>query len=167
VIVWASGFEAARFVSSLEIVGVDGLTLREAWDDDDPRAYLGVSVPGFPNLFMLGGPNSFPGSGSFMFFMEVQMRYIRRLLNEMFLREVDTMAVSEEANDRYNALVDRMHEKMIWTHKGMDPYQRNERGRVVFLTPFLNIEYWEMLAEPKLEDYVAGSVDGAEEGAWT
>jgi 4-hydroxyacetophenone monooxygenase len=43
---------------------------------------------------------------------------------------------------------------MIWTHKGMTTYQRNERGRVVFLTPFLNIEYWEMLAEPKLEDYV-------------
>jgi 4-hydroxyacetophenone monooxygenase len=156
VIVWASGFEAARFVSSLEIVGADGITLREAWDDDDPRAYLGVSVPGFPNFFMLGGPNSFPGSGSFMFFMEVQMRYIRRLLNEMFEHDVTTMAVSEEANDRYNDLVDRMHEKMIWTHKGMTTYQRNERGRVVFLTPFLNIEYWEMLAEPKLEDYVAG-----------
>jgi 4-hydroxyacetophenone monooxygenase len=156
VIVWASGFEAARFVSSLEIVGADGITLRETWDDDDPRAYLGVSVPGFPNLFMLGGPNSFPGSGSFMFFMEVQMRYIRRLLNEMFDRDVATMAVSEEANDRYNDLVDRMHEKMVWTHKGMTTYQRNERGRVVFLTPFLNIEYWEMLAEPMLEDYVAG-----------
>jgi 4-hydroxyacetophenone monooxygenase len=156
VIVWASGFEAARFVSSLEIVGADGITLREVWDDDDPRAYLGVSVPGFPNLFMLGGPNSFPGSGSFMFFMEVQMRYIRRLLNEMFERDVATMAVSEEANDRYNDLVDQMHEKMIWTHKGMTTYQRNERGRVVFLTPFLNIEYWEMLAEPKFEDYVAG-----------
>jgi len=55
-----------------------------------------------------------------------------------------------------NDLVDRMHEKMVWTHKGMTTYQRNERGRVVFLTPFLNIEYWEMLAEPKLEDYVAG-----------
>lgn len=155
VIVWASGFEAARFVSSLEIVGTDGVTLREVWDDDDPRAYLGVSVPGFPNLFMLGGPNSFPGSGSFMFFMEVQMRYIRRLLNEMFGRDLVAMSVSEEANDRYNALVDRMHEAMIWTHKGMTTYQRNERGRVVFLTPFLNVEYWEMLAEPKLEDYVS------------
>ena len=154
VIVWASGFEAARFVSSLEIVGVDGTTLREAWDDDDPRAYLGVSVPAFPNMFMLGGPNSFPGSGSFMFFMEVQMRYIRRLLSEMFERDVAALDVSAEANDRYNALVDEMHESMIWTHKGMTTYQRNERGRVVFLTPFLNIEYWEMLAEPKLEDYV-------------
>jgi 4-hydroxyacetophenone monooxygenase len=155
VIVWASGFEAARFVSSLEIVGVDGRGLREVWDDDDPRAYLGVSVPGFPNLFMLGGPNSFPGSGSFMFFMEVQMRYIRRLLSEMFSRGIAAMDAGAEANDRYNALVDELHASMIWTHKGMNPYQRNERGRVVFLTPFLNIEYWEMMAEPKLEDFVA------------
>jgi 4-hydroxyacetophenone monooxygenase len=156
VIIWATGFEAARFVSSLDIRGTDGRLLREVWDDDDPRAYLGVSVPGFPNFFMLGGPNSFPGSGSFMFFMEVQMRYIRHLLNTMFERGIDTLEVSEEANDTYNAAVDAQHEAMIWTHKGMKPYQRNERGRVVFLTPFLNIEYWEMMAEPKLEDYVVG-----------
>jgi len=83
VLVWATGFHASRFVSSLEVVGRGGVTLHEAWDGDDARAYLGVSVPGFPNLFMLGGPNSFPGSGSFMYFMEVQMRYIARLLAEI------------------------------------------------------------------------------------
>ena len=86
--IWATGFDVARFVGSFEVVGVGGETLRDFWEDDNPRAYLGVSVPGFPNFFMLGGPNSFPGSGSFMYFMEVQMRYIRRLLTEQFRRRV-------------------------------------------------------------------------------
>ena len=48
VLVWATGFQASRFISTLDIIGTGGVTLRETWDDDDPRAYLGVSVPGIP-----------------------------------------------------------------------------------------------------------------------
>jgi 4-hydroxyacetophenone monooxygenase len=153
VIIWATGFEAARFVSSLDVRGVDGLSLREAWNDDDPRAYLGVSVPQFPNFFMLGGPNSFPGSGSFMFFMEVQMRYIRGLLTEMFQQNIAAIDARTEANDKYNELVDTTHARTVWTHRGMSTYYRNSRGRVVFVMPFLNVEYWEMTRRPDLENY--------------
>ncbi|HEY5856634.1 MAG TPA: NAD(P)/FAD-dependent oxidoreductase [Aldersonia sp.] len=155
VIVWATGFEAARFVSSYEVRGVDDVTLRQVWNDDDPRAYLGVSVPGFPNFFMLGGPNSFPGSGSFMYFMEVQMRYIRGLLTQMFQRGIHAVDARPEANERYNALVDEVHERTVWTHRGMSTYYRNSRGRVVFVMPFLNVEYWQMTNEPDLENYTA------------
>ena len=153
VIIWATGFEAARFVSSLDVRGVDGLSLREAWNDDDPRAYLGVSVPQFPNFFMLGGPNSFPGSGSFMFFMEVQMRYIRGLLTEMFQQNIAAIDARTDANDKYNELVDTTHARTVWTHRGMSTYYRNSRGRVVFVMPFLNVEYWEMTRRPDLENY--------------
>ncbi|MDJ0419741.1 flavin-containing monooxygenase [Rhodococcus opacus] len=153
VIVWATGFEAARFVSSLDVRGVDGLSLRDAWNDDDPRAYLGVSVPQFPNFFMLGGPNSFPGSGSFMFFMEVQMRYIRGLLTEMFQQNIAAIDARTDANDKYNELVDSTHARTVWTHRGMSTYYRNSRGRVVFVMPFLNVEYWEMTRRPDLENY--------------
>ncbi|RYF61712.1 NAD(P)/FAD-dependent oxidoreductase [Rhodococcus sp. WS4] len=153
VIVWATGFEAARFVSSLDVRGVDGLSLRDAWNDDDPRAYLGVSVPQFPNFFMLGGPNSFPGSGSFMFFMEVQMRYIRGLLTEMFQQNIAAIDARTDANDKYNELVDTTHARTVWTHRGMSTYYRNSRGRVVFVMPFLNVEYWEMTRRPDLENY--------------
>jgi len=153
VIVWATGFEVARFVSSLDVRGIEGVSLREVWNDDDPRAYLGVSVPEFPNFLMLGGPNSFPGSGSFMYFMEVQMRYIRSLMTEMFKRGIDAIDALPEANDAYNELVDRTHERTVWTHRGMSTYYRNSRGRVVFVMPFLNVEYWEMTQRPDLENY--------------
>jgi len=155
VIVWATGFYAARFVSSLDVRGVGGAALREVWDDDNPRAYLGISVPGFPNFFMLGGPNSFPGSGSFMYFMEVQMRYIRGLITEMFQRDIAGIDARPSANDAYNDLVDRTHERTVWTHKGMSTYYRNRHGRVVFVMPFLNLEYWEMTKRADLENYAA------------
>ena len=101
ILVWATGFQASRFVSSLDITGLYGQTLRDAWDDDDARAYLGVTVPDFPNLFLLGGPNSFPGSGSFMYFMEVQMRYIGRILASMI--DANVAAVNTR-QDVYDAL---------------------------------------------------------------
>jgi 4-hydroxyacetophenone monooxygenase len=153
VIIWATGFQAARFVSSLEVRGLDGVSLHETWHDDDPRAYLGVSVPRFPNFFILGGPNSFPGSGSFMFFMEVQMRYIRRLMTEMFKRGIRALDASDEANDAYNELVDQTHAQTVWTHPGMSTYYRNSKGRVVFVMPFLNVEYWEMTNHVDLDKY--------------
>lgn len=153
IVIWATGFEATRFLSSMDIRGVGGVRLREVWEDDNPKAYLGVSVPEFPNFFMLGGPNSFPGSGSFMFFMEVQMRYIRGLLTEMFKAGHRGIESKKEASDKYNELVDETHNRTVWTHPGMTTYYRNSRGRVIFVMPFLNVEYWEMTKRPDLENY--------------
>jgi 4-hydroxyacetophenone monooxygenase len=153
VLVWATGFEASRFVSSLEVVGRDSETLLEAWDGDDARAYLGVSVPGFPNLFMLGGPNSFPGSGSFMYFMEVQMRYIARLLAEMRGTGVAAIDVRKDVFDEYNELVERTSQQMVWTHPGTNTYFRNSRGRLVFVSPFRNVEYWTRARHSSIADF--------------
>jgi len=153
VLVWATGFEASRFVSSLEVVGRGGVTLHEAWDGDDARAYLGVSVPGFPNLFMLGGPNSFPGSGSFMYFMEVQMRYIARLLAEVRRTRVAAIDVRKDVFDEYNELLDRTSQQTVWTHPGTNTYFRNSRGRLVFVSPFRNVEYWTRARQSSIADY--------------
>jgi 4-hydroxyacetophenone monooxygenase len=153
VLVWAIGFEASRFVSSLEVVGRDDVTLREAWDDDDARAYLGVSVPGFPNFFLVGGPNSFPGSGSFMYFMEVQMGYIARLLASMFEAGAAAIDVRKDVFDEYNDLVDRTSELTVWTHPGTNTYFRNSRGRLVFVSPFRNVEYWTRAQRSSIDDY--------------
>jgi len=153
ILVWATGFQASRFVSTLDIVGLDGVTLREAWDDDDPRAYLGVTVPGFPNLFLLGGPNSFPGSGSFMYFMEVQMRYVAQLLNGMFESRIPAIDVRRQVFEEYNELVERTAETTVWTHPGTNTFFRNDRGRLVFVSPFRNVEYWGRAQESGLNDY--------------
>jgi 4-hydroxyacetophenone monooxygenase len=159
VLVWATGFEASRFVSSLEVAGRDGVTLQQVWDGDDARAYLGVSVPGFPNFFMVGGPNSFPGSGSFMYFMEVQMRYIARLLAEMLKTRVLAIDVRKDVYDEYNELLDRTSQLTVWTHPGTNTYFRNSRGRLVFVSPFRNVEYWTRAGQSSIEDYEVLTAD--------
>ena len=153
VLVWATGFESTRFLASVDVIGTDRTTLREVWDDDNPSAYLGLAVPKFPNFFMLGGPNSFPGSGSFMFFMEMQMRYIRQLLSPLIDGTHQRVEATVEATDAYTNKVDSLHQQMIWTHPGMTTYYRNSRGRVVFVMPFLNVEYWNMTKEPDWGHY--------------
>jgi 4-hydroxyacetophenone monooxygenase len=153
VLVWATGFQASRFVSSLEVAGRGGVRLHEAWDGDDARAYLGVSVPGFPNLFMLGGPNSFPGSGSFMYFMEVQMRYIARLLAEIRRTGAAAIDVRKDIFDEYNELLDDTSQQTVWTHPGTNTYFRNSRGRLVFVSPFRNVEYWTRARQSSIADY--------------
>jgi 4-hydroxyacetophenone monooxygenase len=153
VLVWATGFDAARFLASMDVIGENGVTIREEWDDDNPRAYLGVSVPGFPNFFMLGGPNTFPGSGSFTYFNEIQMQYIRQLITQMRSQGIDALDVTRETYEHYNEKVDATHGRTVWTHPGMSTFFRNDHGRVVFLNPFLNVEFWHMTRTADLSEF--------------
>lgn len=153
VIIWATGFHATHFLSSVQVSGENGVLLRDQWEEDDPRAFLGVSIPHFPNFFMLGGPHSLPGSGSFMYFMELQARYLRNLLAEMFRKGVTAIDATDAATDRYNDMVDDLHSRTVWSHPGFGTYYRNSKGRVIFVMPFLNVEYWEFVREPNLADY--------------
>lgn len=152
-IIWATGFKATHFLSSLQVRGEGGALLSDVWDVDDPKAYLGVSIPGFPNFFMIGGPHSLPGSGSFMYVIELQARYLRELLSKMFSNGITAIAASESATTQYNDLVDETHAKTVWSHPGFGTYYRNSKGRVIFVMPFLNVEYWEFVREPDLDDY--------------
>jgi 4-hydroxyacetophenone monooxygenase len=156
VLVWATGFDVARFLGSFEVVGRDGRTIRQEWEDDNPRAYLGVTVPRFPNLFMLGGPNTFPGSGSFTYFNEMQMQYVRGLLTNMVTEGIDELEVREDVFEAYNDKVDLTHAGTVWTHPGVSSAWRNHRGRVVYLNPFLNVEFWHMTRTANMDDFTAG-----------
>lgn len=153
VLVWATGFHATNFLPSFDVRGAGGLSLNKVWTSDDAKAYLGLSIPGFPNFFMLGGPNSFPGSGSFMFLMELQMHYVRRLITEIIKRHPAAMDVKAEVNDEYNELIDCLHESMVWSHPGMETYYRNDNGRVVFVSPFRNLDFWNMTRDLDVEEY--------------
>jgi 4-hydroxyacetophenone monooxygenase len=153
VLVWATGFQASRFVASVDVIGLSQQSLRDAWDDDDARAYLGVAVPDFPNFFLLGGPNSFPGSGSFMYFMEVQMRYIGRILASMLEANVAAVNTRRDVFERYSDLVDETSQMTVWTHPGTNTFFRNARGRLVFVSPFRNVEYWTQATHSGLGDY--------------
>jgi 4-hydroxyacetophenone monooxygenase len=155
VIVYATGFDALCFLSSIDVHGRGGVSLRDLWGDSDARAYLGLTVPGFPNFFCLYGPNLQPGhGGSLIFSIECQID----LIVELLVRAADAgglgaVECTEEAFDRYNAKVDARHQHMIWSHPRLRTYYRNSRGRVVVNTPFRVVDYWQMTRSPEVGAY--------------
>ncbi|SDW10540.1 4-hydroxyacetophenone monooxygenase [Albimonas donghaensis] len=155
VLVLAIGFVTARMLGNYQVTGRGGRLLSEVWDDDDPRAYLGTTVPGFPNFFMLLGPNVGLGhGGSIIANVEMQTDYVLALLDALFARRAEAIEVREDVHDAYNARVDAAHEKMVWTHPGMTNWYRNDRGRVVALTPWRNDDFWRMTRKADPDDYV-------------
>jgi 4-hydroxyacetophenone monooxygenase len=95
-----------------------------------------------------------------MYFMEVQGRYLRALLEEMFAHGVAAIDAREDVTERYNELVDEVHSRTVWTHPGFSTYYRNSKGRVIFVMPFRNLEYWEFTRRPDLENYTLHYADG-------
>jgi 4-hydroxyacetophenone monooxygenase len=156
VIVFATGFDVVNFLSTLEVVGRSGRSLRETWNGDDAAAYLGLAVPDFPNFFILYGPNTQTGhGGSLISLVEGQLNHIMSLLEQMAEQKLGIVEVRQDVYDSYNAKVDAEHAAMVWTHPGMETYYRNSRGRVVVNSPFRVVDFWTMTASADLADYLA------------
>lgn len=155
VLIWATGFDVVNFLAPMRIFGTGGRELHNDWHGDDARAFLGTTVPGYPNMFCLYGPNTqFGHGGSLITVVERQIHYVMSLLREMRSRGLRAVDVRREVYDEYNRLVDETHEGMVWTHPGMDTYYRNSRGRVVVNNPFKIIDYWRMTEHANIEDFV-------------
>jgi 4-hydroxyacetophenone monooxygenase len=138
----------------LNISGRNGRNLRNAWGNDNPTAFLGLTVPDFPNFFCMLGPNSGPAhGGSVIFQSECQSRYISACLADMIERDVAAIDVRQDVHDDYVRKVDAEHEAMIWTHPGMTTYYRNSSGRVFSAMPWRFVDYWRMTHDPDLGQY--------------
>lgn len=149
VIIHATGF-TLDFLSPIEIVGRDGRTLNEVWNGDDPFAYLGGTVPGFPNLFVTSGPNTSPGhGGGHNFTVEAMVHYIFECLQLVIENDASSIEVTSEATDEYNARVQQKLEKSVWaTQTGANTYYRNQAGRVTLPSPWRMVDFWTMLRTP-------------------
>ncbi len=154
VIVIATGFKVTEMAARLDITGRHGMNLREKWANDNPAAYLGLTVPDFPNFFCMLGPNSGPAhGGSVIFQSECQSRYISACIVGMIERGIAAIDVRQDLHDDYVRKVDAEHEAMIWTHPGMTTYYRNKSGRVFSAMPWRFVDYWAMTHDPDLGQY--------------
>jgi 4-hydroxyacetophenone monooxygenase len=154
-IVLATGFQVSRMLWPMEITGRGGIGLRDLWGEDDPKAYLGITVPKFPNFFVLYGPNTNLGhGGSAMFHGECQVRYVMKCLRDLIEGGHATMECRQDVHDAFNERCDRAHEKMVWAHKGTDNWYKNSRGRVFANSPWRLVDYWSMTAAPNPDDYI-------------
>jgi 4-hydroxyacetophenone monooxygenase len=154
VIALATGFHTTRVLWPMDVRGAGGESIRTVWNEDDPRAHLGITVPGFPNLFMLLGPNTGLGhGGSAIFHIEAQVGYVVRCLTRMVREGIGAIAPRREPFEAYNARVDAAHERMVFAHPGMNNWYKNRAGRVVALWPWRLVDYWAITREPDFGDF--------------
>lgn len=166
IIALATGFKILQFLWPMEIVGLSGRTLREQWGENDARAYLGVTVPDFPNLFIVNGPNTNAGhGGSAIHGTEFQVRYVMQAIDYMLTSRTAAVEVRDDVFRRYNTELDDLLAQKIWAHPGMTTYYRNEAGRVVVTSPWKYLEYWEMLATFQPDEFTCSPATADEESA--
>ncbi len=157
IVVWATGFKALQFLWPMEIHGRSGASLAEQWGDHDARAYLGVTVPDFPNLFILNGPNTNAGhGGSAILACEFQVRYIMQAIALLARGEVARLEVDEKVFWDYNHELDAELDKCIWSHPGMTTWYRNEAGRIVVSSPWTYLDSWNRMRTLDPADYGIG-----------
>lgn len=155
VIILATGFQL-EFTTGIEITGRHGRTLAEDWDGgQDPRAYLGIQVAGYPNLFVTAGPNSAPNHGAgHNMLSESHVHYAIESLQYLLENGHDAMDVKPDVVEEYNDRVDEELDKTVWVHPGgksLGGYYRNSKGRSVVASPWRLVDFWTMLREPEPE----------------
>ena len=136
-IVLATGFQTNHYLSGIEVIGVDGQSLHERWGED-PSAYLGVAVSGFPNFLMLYGPNTNQGGNSIVYILEAGARLVADAVGRLG-RRGGTLEVRPEAERRFNEEISAELEQTVWTQCGS--YFRSPTGRIVTQWPYTEIDY--------------------------
>lgn len=156
VVILATGFATTRLIWPIEVVGRDEVRLDDFWQQDELGAYLGMTVPNFPNLFIMLGPHSgLAHGGSAIFHVECQVRYITKCLTTMIERDIGALECRLGPYADYEARVDAAHDRLVFSHPGMTNWYKNRRGRVVTPSPWRLVDYWWMTREPDLADYLA------------
>ena len=155
ILVYCTGFKLTEMAARLNIVGRDGRRLADDWADENPFAYLGLTVPGYPNFFCMLGPGSGPAhGGSAVFQAECQTRYITSCLFQMAEHSLDSLEIRTDVCQAYLSKVDAEHESLIWSHPGMSTYYRNSQGRVFSVMPWRFVDYWNLTHDVDLSEYV-------------
>ena len=154
VLIYGTGFTASKFLWPMKITGRGGATLEGQWDGD-ARAYMGISVPNFPNLFCMYGPNTnIVVNGSIVFFSECEMRYILGCLKLLIGGDRRAMDCRQEVHDAYNVRIDEGNRNMAWGVSKAPTWYRNDKGRIAQNWPFTLREFWSQTREPDPADYV-------------
>ena len=153
VIIYATGFQASRFLMPMRVTGRDGIDLHEQWDGT-ARAYLGMTVPGFPNLFCLYGPNTnLVANGSIIFFSECEVRYVLAAIKVLLDQDRRALDCKRETYDSYNEQIDAGNAAMAWGVSTANSWYKNRQGKVTQNWPFSLLEFWERTREPDLADF--------------
>ena len=137
VIIWGTGFKATEFLAPMSIKGRDGRDLHDDWREG-ARAYYGMTVPHFPNLFVMYGPNTNTGGGSIIYFLEAQARYLGDYVAHLAATGVP-LAVRPEVEQQYDERIQARLSDSVWSR--CSSWYRDANGRITTNWPTLGIQY--------------------------
>jgi len=159
VLIYGTGFAATEFLSPMRITGRDGIDLNRAWSAG-ASAYLGLTAPGFPNFFMLFGPNTNLGHNSIVYMLESQVAHVMRCLDRMAAIQASRIEVSSDAFARHDARVQARLAQTVWT--GCQSWYVTEQGRNTTNWPGFTVSYRWLTRCRSLDAYVFSKapVDG-------
>jgi cation diffusion facilitator CzcD-associated flavoprotein CzcO len=149
-IILATGFETTRFLSTIDVTGRGGVRLTDAWRDG-AHAYLGIVTAGFPNLFMLYGPNT--NNGSLLFMIEQQVGYTMRQLDRLDAEQLAWIDVRPEVEAAYNEGIQRDLDGVEVWNATCNNYYRGPSGKIVTQWPHSMSEYEARCATPDPDAY--------------
>ena len=155
VLVYATGFVVPRMIYPLEIVGRDGVKLDDVWGEA-PAAYLGITVPNFPNLFLMYGPGTNAINGTSLFFSsECWMRYILGCIDLLIADDARAMEPRQDVHDDYDRRTQEELCQMVWSHPSIrHSYYKNSKGELHTVQPWRVVDYWRWTRRPDPTDYV-------------
>ncbi|WP_240324666.1 flavin-containing monooxygenase [Trinickia diaoshuihuensis] len=152
-IVCATGFEVADAGAPFPIIGAHGADLDARWRSEGPQAYLGASIAGFPNLFMMIGPNTGLGHNSMIYMIESHIAYIASCLRLLCRRGARTMQVREDVEHAFNEWLRQAFQKTVWA-SGCRSWYLSERGRNAALWPGFTFTFRRLTRRVRPGDYV-------------
>jgi len=150
-VVLATGFRATEYLHGLEVVGTGGRRLADDWTEV-PHAYLGLTVSGYPNFFMLYGPNTNQGGNSIIFILEAQAAYVVRALRSMRRRRRPVIDVKRGVMDGYNERLAEALRGTVWD-TGCQSYFKNAQGKIATQLPYPSLWYWRRTRHFRVRDY--------------
>jgi 4-hydroxyacetophenone monooxygenase len=137
----------------MTVRGTEGRDLHATWNGE-ARAYLGMTVPHFPNLFLMYGPNTnIVINGSIIYFSELEARYIVESVRMLLERGKASMDVRAAVHDEYNRQVDAANGRMAWGAASVNTWYKNASGRITQNWPFSLLEFWQRTRVPDPDDY--------------
>ena len=153
VIIYATGFHANKWLYPMNITGRNNQSLNDLWGDN-PKAYLGITVPEFPNFYCMYGPNTnLAHAGTLFFNSECQIRYILRCIELQVSTNADTIEIKSEVNEVYNQRVQNEFSKTVWVHEGAGSWYKNSKGNITTNTPWRLADYWQWTLAPDAEEF--------------
>jgi cation diffusion facilitator CzcD-associated flavoprotein CzcO len=160
VIVWGTGFRATEFLAPVEVTGADGRTLAQEWEGG-AYAHLGITVPGFPNAFIVYGPNTNLGGSSIISMIECQTGYLGQAVDALRSGDAAHLEVRRDVADRYDSEMQQRLSRSVWA-TGCSSWYQTPGGRITTNWPGQVQEYRERTADLDLDDFVSDSTPAAE-----